>query len=189
MIKYARALAALLVFVFILSGCTVNGTQVIIKNLNPDELMKVYGNSPSNLAFRSKCTLPPSVNIVNMETRDQDLLIYEWWPTEVNITPKILMDGVVNYANNVFKMSGVQPDSKSKNIINLSLVNIKEWYTFFMFNVDVSIEIFIPENKYSAHYKYSETSGDASKVVPYAIHNVTWKIINDPVVQEYLLCR
>lgn len=181
-----------IMFLFILlflSGCTVNSTQVIVKNLNSDELMKIYDNSQSNLAFRSKCTIPPSVNIINMETRDQDLLIYEWWPTEVNITPKKLMDGVVDYTNNIFKMSGIQPDSKSKNIINLSLVNIKEWYTFFMFSVDVSMEIFIPENKYSARYKYSETSGDASKVVSYAIHNVTWKMINDPVVQEYLLCR
>lgn len=47
----------------------------------------------------------------------------------------------------------------------------------------------IPEKKYTKIYEHSDTTPKAAPIaVAYTIHEITWKIINDPFLQDYILC-
>jgi hypothetical protein len=52
------------------------------------------------------------------------------------------------------------------------------------------IELIIPEKNFSKFYEGREDTGSLLWVaLVYAIHGVTRQIIDDPVIQDYILCR
>lgn len=119
----------LLMFGLVLTSCTINGTQVIAKQLRPTELIETHNTNPPNLAARSKCPSSQSIRIVNAETNDQDYLVYTWWPTEVYITPKKLVDDIIIYMSDAFNRAGIKTDQNSTKIIQVSMEKLTSWYT------------------------------------------------------------
>ncbi len=179
----------LLIFIIVLTSCASNHTIQIVRVMNPTELRKNYNTIPPNLASLSKCAVGPSVKVVNAETKNEEMLIYTYWPFYEYISPKILMDGHVEYVNDAFLHCGIIPDQKSTKIIHLALVSTRKYYTLFNFSADTAIEISIPEIKYKTYISHTDTSPGLFNAIPFTLHVITWKIINDPVVQDYLLCR
>ncbi|HPC85259.1 MAG TPA: SHOCT domain-containing protein [Smithellaceae bacterium] len=186
--NYLMAIFLIIIF-FMLTSCTINGTQVIAKQLQPTELIKIHNTTPPSLAPRSKCSTPPSIRLVNAETNHQDHTIYTWWPTEVYITPKKLVDDIIIYMGDAFNRAGIKTDQGSAKIIHVSLEKLTSWYTVFNFSADTKLKIIIPEKQSSKLYEYTDTTPkSAPTAVAYTIHQITWKIINDPFLQDYILC-
>jgi hypothetical protein len=175
----------------ILTSCATNGTQLIATQLRPTELIEIHNTTHPNLAARSKCPSPPSIWIVNAETNDQDYTIFTWWPSEVYITPKKLVDNIVIYMSDAFNRIGIKIDQNSTNVIQVSMEKMKSSYNFnYNYSADTQLKIMIPEKKYTEIYGHSDTTPKGFPMaVAYTIHVITWKIITDPFVQDYILCR
>lgn len=186
-----KTIVLITMIVVMLTSCTYNSTHVISSELNKaEELIMIYGIEVTDLAARSKCETPPTVKIVNTDEKTNDILYYFWWPTRAYINPNLLMNGTVNYINDAFRRSGINTDQNSEKIINVSMVNTGAWYTIFNFSADTQIKLQIPEKKYTRIFKHIDSTPKSPEMaVVYTIHYITWKIINDLVVQDYLLCR
>lgn len=180
----------LIIFCCILNACSLNGTQVISRVLQSDQLIEIINTKPPNLSLRSQCSSPPTVHIVNVETNSQDHIYYEWWPNSVYIKPNELMNSVANYMSNSFNLAGIKPDLHSKNVIQVSMEKLTTWYTFFNYSSNTQFKIIIPEINYTQIYGHSETTPRGPHIaVIFDIHEISLKIINDPIVQDYLLCN
>lgn len=177
----------------ILTSCAVNKnfTDRITCQLKPTELSKIYKTSPPNLAELSKCSSPPSIMIINAETNDHDYTYYIHLPHYWQLTPTILVENIVAYMSDAFQRSGIITNQNSPNIIQVSLDKIQSSETaWWNYTTNTRLKIVIPEIKYTKTYEYSETTPHGPNVgVAYTIHEITWKIVNDPLIQAYLLCK
>lgn len=176
-----------------LTGCTVHVTNHIRDQLQPTELYDSYGIKSINLQARSKCALPPTVSIINAETRVEDYVVYTPLWVEWVVNPRELMNGVVDYLKYGFQKSKVQINSNSSKIIRLSM---KEVNTYGQINPFIAaagyfqVEVDIPEIKYKETYEAKDaTYAGGLRAIAYAIHVVTRQIIDDPNIQDYILCR
>jgi hypothetical protein len=163
--------------------------------LNHDALYKSYNVQPTDLSLRSKCSAPPSVKIVNIESRTEDYVAFDDPFRKRFINPKEMMDGVSSYLKDGFAASNIKAEDQSTKVLQLKMIDLKSefgafggLYSFF------KIELIIPEKNFSKTYEASERSGaDYSgtffRVSANAIHVVTRQIIDDPVIQDYILCR
>ncbi len=179
----------LLMICLVLTSCTINGTQLITKQLQPTELIKIYNTNPPNLAARSRCPSSPSIRIVNAEINDQDYTVYTWWPTEAYITPKNLVDDIIIYMSDAFNRTGIKTDQNSSKIIQVSMEKLTSWYTMLKHSANTQLKIMLPEKKYTKIYEHSDTTPKSVPMaIAYTIHEITWKVINDPFLQDYILC-
>lgn len=170
-----------------LTACSANHTNQIANQLQPTELIKVYNTIPPNLAKRSKCSSPPSIKIINAEKNEGDHNFYTKGG-QLYITPKELVDSIVIYMSDAFNRTGIKTDNNSTNIIEVSIEKLKVWNKMWVYNSNTQLKIVIPEIKYTKIYDHSDTTTNLYVTVAYDIHEITWKIINDPVIQDYLLC-
>lgn len=186
--KYLIGILGLMI-IFVLTSCSFNGTQLIADQLKPNELIEIFNTTPPNLAALSKCSSPASVWIVNTETNDQNYNIYTFGSTDAYITPKKLVDNIVIYMSDAFNRTGIKTDKNSKNVIQVSLEKMKSSYGFFNYSADTQLKITLPEKKFTQIYNHSDsTPKGAPKAVAYTLHEIVWKVINDPIVKDYLLC-
>jgi hypothetical protein len=176
-----------------LMGCTIHITERIINNLEPTKLYDSYDVKSINLKARSKCVLPPTVNIINAETRVEDYVVYNI-PTGGAwvVNPTKLIDGVVSYLKYGFEASKVQIDSNSPKTIRISMKEVQTpsvGNPFLAAESEFQIEVNIPDTKYIETYKAKESTwADNIRAIAYAIHVVTRHIIDDPNIQDYILC-
>ena len=84
--------------------------------------------------------------------------------------------------------SNVKTDQSSKKQIKVSLKKVNRIQGFALYGALVDIQIEIPERDFITTYSSEETSIDNSRSTAYAIHALTWKMINDPIVKNYILC-
>lgn len=186
-----KYLTGILLFMIstVLTSCSVNGTHVIAKVLEPNKLIKTYNTNPPNLAALSKCQSPPSIRIVNAETNDNDYTYYTWWPNEVTITPKKMIDDIIIYISDAFDRTGIKTDLNSTKVVQVSMEKISSSYSFLNFSADTQLKFSIPEIKFTEIYSHSDTTPIGPHMaVAYNIHKITWKLRNDPIVKDYLLC-
>ena len=175
----------------ILISCatTANSSRSLAIALRHTDSIGTNNNTLPYLAVRSKCPAPPSIRIVNAETNEKELSFYKWWPDELYVTPKILMDGVVIYMSDAFTRTGIKTDQNSTKVIQVSMEEIKSWYTAWNFSARTKLKIMIPENNYTKIYEhYDSTPQGPQMAAAYTMREITRKIINDPFVQDYLLC-
>ena len=109
------------------------------------------------------------------------------------IKPKELMDVVSLYLKNGFEKSRIKVDDQSTKVIQLKMVEL-QWSSTFRLGGFFKTELIIPEKNFSKSYEdwgYTgiDYSGTFFKPHAYAIHSVTRQIIDDPVIQDYILCR
>lgn len=184
----------LLLFCLLLTSCAVNQnfTPMVVKELKPSELSKVYNTKPQNLAALSKCSSPPSIKITNAEANNnKDFTFYRIWPFNWQITPNILADNIVVYMNNAFAQCGIKANQNSTNVIHVTLGTVESNLPFMgvVCTTDTKLKIVIPEINYIKTYEHSESTPRGPVVgVAYNIHEITQQMINDPVIQDYLLC-
>jgi hypothetical protein len=175
----------------ILMGCTVRHTKDITENLQPAELYKSYEVKPANLKARSKCPVPPTISIVNVETRDVDYVFLNAPAVKRAVNPRELTTAIVEYLKYGFEKSQIKIDNNSSKIIYVSFNDIKLLPRLFTTGSNIKMKVDIPEKKYSEIYEAKDWSagGSTDTVMAYAIHIVTRQIIDDPVIQDYILCR
>ncbi len=178
---------------FFLTSCSLNHTKIIADELQPDKLYGLYNNSFTNIGARSKCSEVPSVNIVNVEKRDDKhninprLRQVSGFPY---INPKELTNHIVDYMKIAFEKFNVKVDNKSTKIIQVSLNNAEYIQGVWGQGADVKLKIDIPEEQYTWIYGAQDsTYGSPMRAAAYAIHKVTFDIIKDPIIQDYILCK
>lgn len=169
------------------SGCTYHRTQIINDTLNSLDLYSSFETEPVNLLPYSKCDVPLAINIVNDEKRENGFLIASQGAEKDYINPKELTNHIVKYMTDALEKSNVKKDQSSKRQIKVSLKNVN-WIFGLTASSLVEIQIEIPEIKFTNTYSVKEYSVWVWRATAYAIHVLTWKIINDPVVQDYILC-
>ena len=188
------------VFVFLsLTGCVRHITKMqICERLDHDALYKSFNVHPIDLSLRSQCNHPPSVKIVNIESRIQDYDEFDDYnlpPRKHYITPVELMDCVSMYLKGGFEASNIKADDQSTKILQLKMVELKTTLVWAKKNGFFKMELIIPEKNFSKTYETWEASGeyDFSRTFLQApinaIHVVTRQIIDDPVIQDYILCK
>jgi len=110
-----------------LTGCAEHITaRNFSDHLDQNELYKSYDVHPIDLSLHSQCNGPPSVKIVNIESRTEDYLAVT---TEANmrniyIAPKEVMDSVALYLKNGFEKSHIRVDDQSTKVLQLKMVEI-----------------------------------------------------------------
>lgn len=179
------------VMLIILLGCTVRETRGITAQLQPDDLYVSYGVTPANLKALSKCPFPPSINIVNKEAREED---YVFWKNNAGgiftLNPRELTAAIVEYLKYGFKKSQIIIDSNSPKIIYISLAYARASLPGYTYDTNIGINLHVPEINYSSVYDANDRAWRShTKAMAYASHVVTRQIIDDPVIQEYILCN
>jgi hypothetical protein len=187
----SKALTVIVAIMMIaLTGCTFHHTKDITEKLQPAELYELYEITPANLKARSKCPLPPAINIINVETREDDYVFWNLPTATHSINPKELTVGIVEYLKYGFEKSQIKVDSNSSKIIHVSFKDVKALIRLGTTGSNIKMNVNIPETKYSEIHEANGWSyGNLPKSMAYAAHGVTRKIIDDPVIQDYILCR
>lgn len=188
-----RIFIALSILCFIF-GFTPNSdatdTKDIAGALNPSILRKVYRTVPQDLSSLSKCPMLPTVLIINRETRNDDYMIYQKWDNKWYVNRAEVTGHIVDYMKEAFEQCNVKTDLRSLKIIYVSFKNVEYTQSFANRGVNLHMKVSIPDVQYSTVYEVEEWSGvDLAMLMAYAIHRLTWQMIADPVVQNYLLCK
>ena len=177
----------------ILSGCSYNHTQRIADSVNDSldssNLYSSFRTEPVNLLPYSKCDIPLAINVVNDEKGEEDVLLYyEGIKNRKHlINPKAITSYFVKYMTDALKKSNVTKDQSSKKQLKVSFKKAN-FLGAFVPGVLLEIQIEIPEIEYTNTYSAGEYTMPPSTAFAYDIHVLTWKVINDPIVKNYILC-
>jgi hypothetical protein len=183
------------VVVFFLTGCAArlfNQTRNISDKLDQDQdvIYKSFKVQPKDLSLISKCNAPPSVKIVNIESRTEDYVVLKFSKQTVVINPKEMMDSVSLYLKKGFEKSRIKVDDQSTKVLQLKMVDLHGTVGMWTYGGYFKMELIIPKKNFSKFYEGEENL--ANKPFTYAtypIHGATRQIIDDPVIQDYILCR
>jgi len=172
-----------------LTGCTLHITKDISDRLKLDELYKSYNVSPIDLSLQSKCQKPPTVKIINAEARIDDYDTMSNPPVFGVINPKEMMDSVVVYLGNGFQQSRVKVDDQSHKVLQIKMIDLISIAGIWTFGSYFKTEIVIPETGFTKFYEARDNAISGYTAPAYAIHAVSRQIIDDPVIQDYILCK
>lgn len=174
---------------FASTGCTVRMTKEISERLNTSELNKSFNVTPSDLSLKSKCQKPPTVKIVNFESRIEDYEAMDNGPATGVINPKEMMDAVVLYLGDGYKQSHIIVDDQSAKVLKMRMIDLKATAGMWSFGSHFKTELVIPETGLTKSYESNEVSMIAYTANANAIHVAIRQIIDDPLIQNYILCN
>lgn len=170
------------------SSCTFQLTHHFIDKLKPEELYLEYNTIPKDLKAISNCEQTPSINIISSETRDSYNI--PWGPYTYHVIPSQLMEKVADYMRTGFAKTGVRPDSSCPKTIRIFFEEIKFLKGFWVIGGFFRMKVAVPEIGYTQYYEAEEWSGSGALYQTLnSIHISTQKVIDDPVIQGYILCR
>ena len=181
--------------VVFLFGCAARWTlkTSISTALQPASLRSSFNTQPVNYKGLSKCVVPDvSINLVNVEKNNKEINIVSGSVVGWSINPQAITDQIVAYMENSYKQCRVFTNKTSPKTINISIKSIEGFPNGafkFTSNATLKLNVSIPEKNYTETFTADQSSGDLYMAVVYAIHDITWQIINDPVIQDYILCR
>ena len=183
-----------IVVVLFLTGCgaTLNQTRKISDQLNQDQdvIYKSFKVQPTDLSLNSKCNAPASVKIVNIESRTEDYLVYKIAAQTGVINPKEIMDSVCLYLKKGFEKSRIKVDDQSTKVLQLKMADLHSAAGMWTWGGYFKVELIIPGKNVSKFYEARENlAKSAITAATYPIHGVTRQIIDDPVIQDYILCK
>lgn len=178
--------AALLLF---LTGCTLPVTKPISDKLDMEAINKNYGVRAIDLSSGSKCAGVPAVKIINLENRTDDYLAFSNPPYKGFINPKEIMDRVSLYLKDGFEKSSIKVDDRSAKVLQLKMIDLQSVAGVWTFGGSFKMELQIPEKNITKTYEATENAGNGFSAAAYAIHGACRKVIDDPVVQDYILCK
>lgn len=174
---------------FFLTGCTtVHITNDLLERLGnkPYKSVNIY---PPDLSLLSQCKEPPIIKIINGETRIEDYEILVTPPTTRVINPKELMDGMTLSLRKGFEQSNVIIDDKSAKVLQIKMIDLKLIAGTWLQGAYLKLELNIPETGFTKIYEAIDNTRLQYDAPIYAIHTVTKRIIEDPLIQDYILCR
>jgi len=182
---------------FFLTGCalvpqTLNKTREISDSLdqNQDNIYKSFNVQPADLSLRSKCNAPPSVKIVNNENRTENYVVFTLGKITWVVNPKEIMDSVSVYLKRGFEKSHIKVDDKSTKILQLKMVDLQSAVGMWTSGGYFKMELIIPKKNFSKFYEAKEDMANKPYTAyTYPIHSVTREIIDDPLIQDYILCK
>jgi len=181
---------ALVVLMFaVLQGCAINCTKPMVESLDVDDLYRRFSLTPIDMASWSKCGGPPTVKIENTETRTEDFEALQNPPFRGDVNPKEFMDGVALYMAKNFERSNIRSDAKSTKVLQIKMVDIKTTAGVWGFGSVYKMDLIIPEKNFKKTYEHTDSTFNGYTAAAYAIHGVTRKVIDDPAVRDYILCR
>ena len=175
-----------------LSSCAHDQTEHIARNLDPSKLYPIFSTNIIDFKPQSKCPAPTSVKLVNAVTRNENIIIIKTSGHTHYIKPTELTNNIMDYMNDAFGKCQVKVDGSSTKIIEVSIDKLEAiGRVFGALGASIQMTISIPEKQYTKTYSAEDWTGLTNEwnVYAYAIHRVTWKIIEDPVVQNYILCK
>lgn len=188
-----RLLIISMCFVFLIGCARFTFKRDISYGLEPSSLRTSFNTRPVNLKELSKCAATDlSVNIVNGEKNNNDTNIV--WGSVVgwSINPRSMTDQIVSYMENSYKQCRVYPNKTSPKTISISIEKIEGFpngaYKFTS-NAMLKVKINVPEKNYTEIFTANQSTGDLYMAVVYSIHDITWQVINDPIIQDYIICR
>jgi hypothetical protein len=170
-------------------GCTVRITKDISERLNTSNLNKTFNVTPSDLSLKSKCQKPPTVKIVNIESRTEDYEAMANGPVTGVINPKEMMDAVVLYLGNGYKESHINVDDQSAKVLKMRMIDLKATAGVWSFGSHFKTELVVPEKGFTKSYESDEVSMIAYTANANAIHVAIRQIIDDPLILNYILCN
>jgi hypothetical protein len=190
-----RLLILTICFALLLFGCGPKRQETLktdISNaLQPASLRYTFNTQPINLKERSQCNPADiSVNIINAEKTKKDINIIPWRPFNPgwDINPYEIAGHVTAYLTDAYRQCRVPVNPNSKKTILVSIWDINGYYSFNS-GITMKVIINIPEKNLTVPLSVSQSAPDMYNAVAYAIHDVSWQIINDPSIQDYILCR
>ena len=186
---YAGGAMLCIVVLFFLTGCTTNMTQRLSDKLDTAALYKSYGVYPSDLSPRSKCNAPPTVRIINIETRIEDFKMLENGPFTGLVNPKETMTAVGLYLKSGFERSHIRVDERSTKVLQIKMNDLKSIAGVWSFGSYFSMEVNIPDINFTNSFEAKDNAMLGDTAAAYAIHVVSRQVIEDPVIQDYILCR
>lgn len=188
-------LFAIVIVLSFSTGCAraqhrfVKITDKISNKLDISELYKIYNVNSVDLSARSKCEASPTTKIVNVESRTEDYEICKDGPyITYLINPKEMVDSAVLYLKDGFKQSHIKVDDQSTKVLQLKMIDMK-FEAGYSFGSYFKIELIIPETGFTKFYEARDNSMLRDLAGAYPIHTVTRQIIDDPAIQDYILCR
>ena len=182
--------------IFTMAACTFHFTEAIGGRLKAADLYPRFENRVVNLGAGSKCPENPTVKLVNSTTKVGNYLIAVLGAGghRYYVKPKKLTSYIINYLRTAFNRCNVKSGHDSKKVINVSLKRLRllleDHFVFHRLGGDIALKIEIPEIKYKKIYEATDwTPRPNEMVLAFVIHRAVFKIIHDPVVQDYILCR
>lgn len=178
----------------LLTGCAGQRFKADLNNaMQPETLRSSYDTKSLNFKETSGCA-DLSVRFVNDEKRNEDMNIVPGaiFSPSWNINPHELTNQIIKYMENSYRYCRVKSSINSNKVIHLSLSEITGWPTgIFRFTsyAHLQINVFIPEINFKETYTLERSSPYLHNAMAYSIHEFTWQIINDPTIQDYVLCR
>ncbi len=92
--------------------------------------------------------------------------------------------------NNAFEKCNVKADANSAKILQVSMYGASFTQGVWAQGADIRLKVEIPEKQYTEIYEATDNSPkSAMRAMAYAIHQITWDIINDSVIQDHILCK
>ncbi len=189
-----KRILILFVCIVVLAGCAGQRFKSDLTNaLQPAALRTHFNTQPANLKEPSKC-VDLSVALVNVEKIDENInavpgaVLSPSW----KINPKELTGQIIKYMENSYKQCRVPTNPSSNKIIHISIKEITGWPTGIFRFVSYShlqLLVYVPEINYRETYTSKQSSPYLHDAMAQSIHDVSWQIINDPTIQDYILCR
>ncbi len=173
-------------------SCAVNKdvTPLITDNLHTTSPYFAYGTKPINLKIQSKCAQAPRVRIRNIENRMENYTILKSPNQTFYIIPSELMNVAANYLKEAYRKCRVEDDDNHDKFLDISLKMAYASHSMWSRGATIEINVSIPEIGYEEFYHAEDWTGkDHGAAFAYVMHDVLWQIINDPNVQDYILCR
>lgn len=171
------------------AGCTFHVTNDIADKLSTADLNKSFDIVPADLAATSKCAKPPTVTVRSVEVRTDDYEVLQNPPAYGVVSPKGMMEAVARYVQDAYKDSGIGLDPASAKVLELKMVDLKSRAGVWSFGSHAEFSLTIPETGYAKVYKADEGAMTGYTASAYAISRVTRQIVDDSIVQDYLLCK
>ena len=171
------------------TGCSHYITKDITSRMIIDDIYKDYKVIPKDLSADSKCGYPPSVNIVNKESRAEDIVFSKSGVHSFYVKPRDIINSSVSYLKNGYGKSGIHADDNSTKYIEMKLSGMELLPGMWQVGSKVRIEVNVPEAKLSKVYEASEYGQIVFSTFADSIHLITRQIIDDPAIQNYILCR
>jgi hypothetical protein len=173
-----------------LSACAANMTKQVGKDLKSPALYRERGVKPVDMKAESKCPLPPSISIINAETRENLLVLEKVRNYDIN--PKELTGSIIEHMKDAFDKCGVKSDAVSKKVMRVSLGEtiVESPVLSEMHSCMIQLQIDIPEIKFNRFYQAEDLSQkNREQAMAFAIQKVVWKIIEGAEVRDYILCK
>jgi len=181
-----RKMIIILLCVMFIAGCFPRSmNKYVSQELQPATLRYSFNTQPPNFKQINNCkNSDVTINVLNAEKKNFDITIARGW----YLNSQELSDMTVEYLKDAYRQCRVITRADSNKTIEISFQSI-EGYISFNSGTTLKINVNIPEKNTTIPFVITQSAIDLHKAVVYAIHDISWQIVNDPTIQDYILCK